>query len=270
MNLTSYRIYRTRIYRTICLGLMACLILFPGVAAAHYASITLDNYSPRPGETVTVTIGFGHVFPGDGAMRRAAYAHTRLVMVSPKGERSTVDIEPLAEKGNKPIEIRFDEPGVHTLALVLKHFSTKTTKGYKYQPKNELTSVLHSKWSETVSKALVSVQGKGRDVMPSATEDRFQITALKEPGPLPRDGYLPVKVTLDGKPWRGMVFATYAGFSDRSDAFAYAVRTDKEGVAEIKLLQKGLWLVKADHTYPYEAKEKADDYALKATLTFDY
>lgn len=262
----------------LCLtGFICCALavtFIPSPVSAHYASITVDNYHPAPGDEILVNIGFGHSFPGNDEMRREAYDYTKLFIVSPMGKTSSVPIKSKEKKGNHPIRILLKESGPHTLILTQKNYASKTTNGYKYQPKSKLTNVLHAKWSETVSKALVTVSGKTKNANTqvsgkSETDDRFKITPLKDPGELSTNHFLPVKVTLDGKPWRGMVYATYAGFSDKTDTFAYTTRTDKQGNAEIKILEKGIWLVKADYVYPYENKNEADDYSLKATLTFE-
>ena len=237
---------------------------------AHYASITLDNYNPSPGEEITVNIGWGHKFPGDGEMRKEAYSTCSLEIIDPDGRKQPLAIIPKQEKGNEPIKVTLKQAGTYTIVLTQKNFSTKTTKGYKYQPKNELKNVLHSKWSETVSKAVVTVGSAGKNFNSQNADsgDRFQVVPLENPINLEKGDMLPVKVTLNGKPWSGMVFSTYEGFSDASDTFAYTTRTDKKGIAKIKMLEKALWLVKADYSYPYEDKNKADDYAFKATLTF--
>lgn len=258
-------------HRSAFFALACCILLaaaVPAPVSAHYASITVDNYSPEPGEAVTVTIGFGHAFPGDGEMRRAAYDNTVLTVIDPTGAVTPVPIIPNDKNGNQPIRVTFSKPGTHTLVLAQKNFSSKTTKGYKYKPRNKLENVLHARWSETISKTVVTVGTAGQELKPAETGDRFQIVPLAVPCSVPADGLLPVRILLDGKPWSGMVYATYAGFSGKADTFAYTTRTDKEGIAEIKLLANGLWLVKADWAYPYENKDEADEYSLKATLTF--
>jgi uncharacterized GH25 family protein len=244
--------------------------LLPAVAVAHYASLTVSNYHPEPGEQIIATIGFGHNFPSDGRMRRAAYEHVNLVVIDPDGKASPINVIPGGDRGNEPIHLSFEKKGCHILVLSMKHFTSKTTTGYKYQPRNELNDVLYSKWSETVSKAVINVGAPKTSAKGIQTKDRFQVVALEDAGVVPKDGYLPVKITLDEKPWSGRVYATYAGFSDRSDTFAYTTKTDKEGVAEIRMLQKGIWLIYADHEYPHENETLADNYSLRATLTLEH
>ncbi|MBU0991320.1 MAG: DUF4198 domain-containing protein [Proteobacteria bacterium] len=238
---------------------------------AHYVSVTTDNYHPQTGEEVTIQIGWGHKFPGDGEMRKEGYQHTNIEIIDPMGAKKSIAILPREEKGNEPIKVKFAEQGVYTILISQKQFSTKTAKGYKYLPKDQLDHVIHSRWSETVSKTIVNAGPVDLSFNSSKTDttDRFQIIPLKNPLMLEKGEILPVKVTLDGEPWGGMVCATYAGFSDMEDTFAYTTKADKEGIARIKILEKGLWLIKADHAYPYEDPKKADEYSLKVTLTFN-
>lgn len=235
---------------------------------AHYASVTVDNYHPDPGEEITIHIGFGHKFPADGEMRRAAYDSTILSIINPKGKVQIIKVVPNEEQGNHPIKVKLTQEGRHTIILSQKNFSTKTTRGYKYQPKNELRDVLHSKWSETVSKAIVNVGSTENHFKPVPTKDRFQVTLMQNPLTVDKSDYLSVKVTFDNKPFKGKIVATYDGFSDIRDTFCYVTPTDKDGVAKIKLIEKGLWLIKTDHTCPYKDLDKADEYSFKATATF--
>jgi uncharacterized GH25 family protein len=244
------------------------ILFFSGTCYAHYASVTTDNYNPSAGNEITVNIGFGHKFPGDGKMKREAYEKSHLEVIDPQGQAKSIEVQPEAENGNKPIHVKFDNPGVYSIVLSQKNFATKTTQGYKYQPKNELQNVIHSSWSETDSKAIINVGPAGQKFEGKASKDRFQIVPMENPIKIGKGELLPVKVTLDGQPWHGMVFATYQNFSDIENTFAYATSTDKEGIAKIKIIENGLWLIKADHTYPYENKTEADEYSLKATLTF--
>lgn len=262
----SFKSVGIKLIQGLVAGIMLLCFSFPSFA--HYASLTVDNYNPAPNEEITINIGWGHKFPGDGKMKKVAYEKTNLEVIDPQGRKKTITIIPEAEEGNKPIKVKFENSGNYTILLSQKNFSTKTTEGYKYQPKNALKNVIHSKWSETVSKAAVTVGSIGKELHSPDSKDRFQIIPMGNPLKLGKGNFLAFKVTLDGKPWQGIVYATYEGFSDSEDTFAYTTKTDKDGIAKIKILEKGLWLIKADHSYPYEKKEEADEYSLKATLTF--
>lgn len=257
-----------RVFFMFAAACFSLLMVVSNSAEAHYVSITVDNYHPNPGDEIIVNIGWGHKFPGDGQMRHGIYAKINLEIIDPDGHKTSIPVIPEPEKGNKPVRVKIGKQGFYTLVLTRKSFSTKTTDGYKDRPKNELEHVLHSRWSETVSEAVI-VAGTPEKAFPvRETGDRFQVIALENPLKVEKGNFLPVKLTLDGKPWRGMIYCTYAGFSDMENTFAYTTRTDKNGIAKIRMLEQGLWLIKADHAYPYENKDAADEYSLIATLTF--
>ena len=64
------------------------------------------------------------------------------------------------------------------------------------------------------------------------------------------------------------VRATYAGFSDQPNTFALTTRTDEKGVARIKILEKGNWVVNVIHEVPYPNTEECDKYRYNTCFTF--
>jgi uncharacterized GH25 family protein len=80
-----------------------------------------------------------------------------------------------------------------------------------------------------------------------------------------------VKVLFNGKPAKFCdVFATYNGFSNTDD-FAFATKTDANGIANIRLTHWGNWLVKATMKVPAtaEMRDQCNDMHYTATLTFE-
>ncbi len=249
------------------LVLFATLTLATSVRA-HYLWLTVDKYNPKVGERVKIYIGWGHKFPQDSEPRLEMVNKMNLVIFGPHNKQIPLKLKPKAKRGVEPITMTFQQPGTYIAVLSIRTFVTKTVKGYFYKPKNELTNVVHSYWSEMVAKAIINVGSPTDDVLNSKLPYRYQIIPLMNPARLRPGDLLPVKVILDGKPIRTWLYATYAGFSQYKDTFAWTTRTDKNGVAKIKLLKKGQWLIKAKDSLPYENKEKADEYSFTSTLTF--
>ena len=50
--------------------------------------------------------------------------------------------------------------------------------------------------------------------------------------------------------------------------FALGTKTDKNGTARIKLLEKGNWLVNVMYEVPYPDKEECDNYRYNYSFTF--
>jgi len=238
-------------------------------AFAHYLWLTVDKYNPNPGEEINIFIGWGHKFPRDSQPRAKMVSKMALFLLDPQGKKIPLNIKPKGEKGVEPIRVRLKRPGTYLAVLAMKTFVSKTTDGYFYKPKDELKNVLKSSWSETVAKAIINVGSIGSKNFSKELEYRYQIVPLENPINLNKGELLPIKVVLNGKPSRTWVYATYAGFSQYKDTFVWTTRTDKEGVARVKILNKAQWLIKTNDSLPYENPKKADKYSFIATLTFD-
>ena len=72
---------------------------------------------------------------------------------------------------------------------------------------------------------------------------------------------------MDGKPASTIVYGTYAGFSEDPGTFAYATST-KEGIAKIKLLKSGTWLLLAKQESAYRDPSVCDKQTYAGSLTF--
>ena len=87
---------------------------------------------------------------------------------------------------------------------------------------------------------------------------------------LNRGSVFSLKVLFNGAPLADAeVHATYAGFSDQPFTFALTVKTDREGMAGIRLLEKGEWFVSVTHETPYPDNKECDTEKYNATITFD-
>jgi uncharacterized GH25 family protein len=109
-----------------------------------------------------------------------------------------------------------------------------------------------------------------REKMPAQpVGDPLEIIPLRHGRHLTQGEILPVKVIYDGKALASVdVRATYAGFSDQPNTFALSTKTDKDGMAFIKLLEKGNWLVNVMYEVPYPDKEECDNYRYNYSFTF--
>ncbi|MBC2696519.1 MAG: DUF4198 domain-containing protein, partial [Desulfobacteraceae bacterium] len=59
------------------------------------------------------------------------------------------------------------------------------------------------------------------------------------------------------------------GFSTEKNTFAYATKTNKDGIAKIKILKSGVWLIATYYKEAYPDTEECDQYKLTSTLTFE-
>jgi len=257
--------------RFIILGIISgLLVLLSGEAYAHFFWLNVDNHYPEVGEEITISVGYGHNFPEDSEAE--ADRLDKLFVIDPEGVIIPLEIKTEGDQGvAAPVKIRFEKEGTYLAVLIKKSgFVCQTTKGYIHKSKKELEGVISSSWSEASAKAIINVGSPRGEAFREKTEQRFQLVTLKDQGSVKKGDNLPVKLFLDGKPYRTWVYATYAGFSPERDTFAYATRVNREDmVAKINILEKGTWLIKTGDEIPYPDTEEADVFSFTSTLTFE-
>ncbi|MDA3971115.1 MAG: DUF4198 domain-containing protein [Desulfobulbaceae bacterium] len=243
------------------LGLAA---LFCTQAQAHYPWINMSNYSPDPGESVQMTIGWGHRYPLGKFLKKGDLES--IVIVGPDGKK--IPVSTASELEFEP-ENNLRNPGAYLVAGKRKTgFYTKTTQGGKRQSKEGLSNVISCSRSQMSMKAIINV-GDGQGTVNRKVGHPMEIIPMTNPAQLKAGDYLPIQLLLHGKPYKGKIFATHMGFSTEKDVFAYTSKTDRQGRGKIRILQPGVWLIKAEHTQPYPNQDECDVEKFIATLTLE-
>jgi len=238
--------------------------MFCSQAQAHFPWVNLADYTPVTGKTMKMTIGWGHNYPLGGFLKNEDLED--IFILDPDGGKTDVASASKLEFQTKESLTR---PGAYIIAAKRKTgFYTKTTEGGRRQNKKGLKNVIRCSHSQMCAKAVVNVgDGKGR--VDARVGHPLEIIPLKNPVELKAGDYLPVQVLLHGKPYNDKIFATYMGFSTDKDVFAYTSKTDRQGRARIRILQPGVWLIKAEHTQPYPDQDVCDVESFIATLTLE-
>jgi uncharacterized GH25 family protein len=156
-------------------------------------------------------------------------------------------------------------------------FGGHTDEGFEYKSKKELKGKKVKgdiKYYENFCKAVVKAgESAEGDVFSKVLGHGLEIVPLKNPSTMRTNDVLPLRVLHNGKPLDEsvMVYATYMGFSNEADVFAYTAWASKsrKGVADIRLLQPGIWMIFVEHELPYPDTKMADRYGYQATLTFE-
>jgi len=237
-------------------------------AWAHDLWMTMDKYKMDKGSPAVFSIFSSHLFPPDKKDILAEDRLDRAFFITPAGQEVAASAK---ETGTYAPQAGLMETGTY-LAVAIPHngFSTKTTEGYQQgKSKKDLSNVVECRYSEKYAKTVFSVGKPGGEIFSKPLGHSMEIVPLKDPSTMKTGEKLPVKVLIKGKPARTIVFGTYAGFSDSPNTFAYTTRTDKDGIAEIKMIHNGVWLliVKQEEAYPDSAE--CDKQAWAASLTFE-
>lgn len=261
-------------------GVIIFIMIFWGVSqqvSAHTLWINLTDYSPKwnqdYGAETKLYMGWGHRYPVDDFLRPEAL--NEISLIRPDGSKK--GLIP-GTGGFLATRVKFEGPGEYILSAVMKPgFYTMYEKGekvhHKLGPKEGLEGVILSLYFEQYAKALITVDNKAGNLFEKPVGHRLEIVPLANPYSLKGDGgqILPLKVLFDGKPAKyARVYASYMGFSTKDD-FAIATITDGEGVARVRLLHWGPWLIKAVKRFPAsgEMRQKCDEISLSATFTFE-
>ena len=233
-------------------------------AHAHYPWINADNYTPRTGETPHITIGWGHRYPLGKFLSTGDLEE--IFIIAP--DHGKTPLTPLSGLEFEP-ENTLAAPGPYLVAGQRRDgFYTKTTQGGKRRSKKGLDNVISCSLPHMSMKAVINA-GDRPGKADAVAGHPLEIVPLADPSTLRAGDYLPLRLLLHGKPYSGRIFATPMGFSTDKDVFAYTGKTDRQGLGRIRILQPGVWLIKAEHQQPYPDPKVCDVESYIATLTLE-
>lgn len=144
---------------------------------------------------------------------------------------------------------------------------SKTPQGVVKGDRSTLKGVVWARKYEKFCKTYISVDGKtlGWD---AKTGDALEIVPLNNPLELKIGDELTVQILYNGQPVSPeAVTATYDGFTDIPNSYAYFTEPYGEGHARIKISASGFWMVRVQ----YIVDEKGANYeqhAMRAVLAF--
>ena len=247
---------------------LVCFFCLAGIKAdAHYMWFNVNDYTPQAARTANFSVGWGHHFYNPvGDILYGKEIIGDMYLLDAKGSKTDISsVNEVQYKSAGPLA-----KGTYLAVVQRKEgFSTKTTEGYKRQSKKGLKNVIHSRYIGMYAKAVINAGEPGADPMVKTPLGLgLEIVPLEDPAGLKAGDYLPFKLLAEGKPVAETVFCTYAGFSTEDD-WAYTTRTDSKGIGKIKILNAGIWVMKANVKQPYPNPEEADEYSYTTSLSFE-
>ncbi len=258
--------------RVTCLNVFFfMLMLVPflsGVSFAHDLWVTLDNYDMKKTASSSLAVYNAHKFEAGEEDYLPADRLGKVLFIAPDDQEVMG-----SSKGNGQYgpQNEFKKDGTYLAVAIPKNgYGTRTTEGYQLgKSKKDVSKAISCWYSEKFAKTVYAVKNPGGDSFSKVLGHSMEIIPLKDPTMLKVGDILPVKVMLEGQLARTMVFGTYAGFTEAQNTFAYATRTNTEGIAEIKLIHSGTWLLVAKHQEAYPDNEVCDTISKAASLTFN-
>jgi uncharacterized GH25 family protein len=164
--------------------------------------------------------------------------------------------------------VTIDEAGAALLhAHRLGEVWSKTSQGIVKGDRTTLQGVVWARKYEKFCKTLLPIDGKtqGWDVK---TGDTLEIMPINNPLELKVGDDLEVQVLYNGKPVSPeAVTATYDGFTDSPNAYAYFTEPYGEGLAKIKISASGFWMVRVQYIVD-DKGANYDQHAMRAVLAF--
>ena len=143
---------------------------------------------------------------------------------------------------------------------------SKTTQGMKKGDRSTLKGVIESRLYEKFCKSLLPINGESSG-FDRIVGDRLEIIPLNDPFKVAVGNDLRVKILYDGQPVSPEVTATYDGFSDTPNSYAYFTEPSEAGEANIKISAPGLWMVRVQYAADV-AGPNYDKLIMRAVLVF--
>ncbi|PIE74640.1 MAG: hypothetical protein CSA18_04095 [Deltaproteobacteria bacterium] len=259
-------------------GIISSIFIFFLISSslcAHTLWINLTSHNPKYykkfGAFSRAYFGWGHRFPVDGFLKFKNLVKFNLI--NPDGKKEKLIPNP---GGFLATDLSLKSQGVYYVEAVKKPgFYTMYERNgkvlHKSAPMTGLKNVILSLYFQEFSKALITTGKDERKNFLKPLGHKIEIIPLENPSKLKKDDIFKIKVFYKGKPARYLnVSGTYFGFSNEDD-FAFATKTNKDGIAEIRLLERGNWLLKVNKKIAPDKKYKGKclNESYTATFTFE-
>ena len=265
--------------------LTAALLLIATALSAHDLFLRLDSFFIRPESVAVIKVLNGTFSKSENAITRDRLRD--ISVVGPAG-RSRIDTTSWEAKGDTSrLSVHIGASGTYVvgastapreITLAAKDFNAYLADdgipdvlGARKRD-GELEKKATERYSKHVKALLQAGDTWSKNVFDTVLGYPAELVPLNNPY-LPRSsGWLRVRALVDGKPVANQLVVS-GGRSQRGGRLAERkVRTDADGVARIRISDRGQWYVKFIHMEKYKGPSSTNspDYESKwATLTFE-
>ena len=250
--------------------LVISLLILASQVEGHNLWLGLDHYFQRVGGTARVFLYMAHSLPF--AELGKPEKMKEFFYLDPTGERKEFELkkpDPESFFNEVGVPLALKKEGTYVASVAMKPiFMSITPEGRKMQSKKGLPDAISCRYVEFFAKAIFHAGKPGGSAYKSVLGQTIEVVPQEDPGLMKAGDSLPVKVFFEGKPLAGeFVYATYVGFSTRED-YAFTTKTNREGIANIRITHPGIWWVKVPYKRPHDDKSECDVDQYATILTF--
>jgi uncharacterized GH25 family protein len=144
---------------------------------------------------------------------------------------------------------------------------SRTPEGSRPGSRIENPTAISAERTEKFSKALVNLSPNDT-TFSTVVGDRLEIVPTANPATLRVGDELPVRVLFEGQPLGTAVFATYQGFSERAETYAFYTLAEADGTARVRITRPGLWIVRVENRRTVTDSREINLDVTRAVLAF--
>ncbi|MFH2065362.1 MAG: DUF4198 domain-containing protein [Pseudomonadota bacterium] len=250
------------------LFIVACVVFCMTAAAAnaHMLWLTPENNNPKPGQPLTVIIGFGHHFAPDEVMKKADRME-QVYALAPDGAK--IDLKAV-NASTYTFTPQVNGPYVIYASMKSGCMST-TIEGRKMGNRKTLENVVSCFGFQMAAMTTVTC-GPVSDVKYEQNALTVEVIPRKNPDQVKVGDHLPMLVLYQGKPLADATLSAVGSNCKlaKEQSWDQEVKTDADGVAIVKITAGGPWLFSVRHKIPYSDPETCDDMMYNTALTLAF
>jgi len=244
---------------------------------AHDYYLLPDTFTPAVNKPVVVRLHLGDGFTSDGEKAFDPRLASTFQLVGPK---HTMDLNKEWREEVKAPTLKLSDKGTHWLRLdrLPRQITLDAEKFNSYLADEGLQSILEQRRKEKEDKepgrerysrclkCLLQADDVRDEAATKPLGQKLEIVPQTHPAAVAKGKTLAVTVLFDAKPLADVALTAYRREGDK--VHKQTLRTDKEGVASVRIDGGGVWLLRLVHMQGCPDRKEADWESYWSALTF--